>query len=66
MVDMTSRSFILVAIDFSYMTSYRLSIVTFVLGLTVHTLKFFINSRTLTLIVQILISFTKISTQLLI
>jgi len=39
MVDMTSnlrsRSFILVPIDFSYMTSYRLSIVTFALGCTV-------------------------------
>ena len=38
-LDMTSkqrpRSFILVPIDFSYTTSYRLSIVTFALGLTV-------------------------------
>ena len=30
-----SRSFILVPIDFSYTTSYRLSIVTFALGRTV-------------------------------
>jgi len=42
MVDMTlndlkqrSRSFILVLIDFSYMTFYRLSIVNFALGRTV-------------------------------
>ena len=47
MVDVTlitskqkSRSFILVPIDFSYTTSYRMSIVTFALGLNSTQLKF--------------------------